>query len=140
MTGFPEGKYAFSCFTTSTVFTSLLERKWPVQYSLNISVGPAELHVWLELERPVSYVWLFSSLLVILGKSVTPGSQKAKTELGSGPHTRTHVRTHAPITMCKAKAALEGAGSVCNFILSVPRIKMARVLHSRPRHSLAPFL
>lgn len=33
-------------FTTHIVFTSLLERKWPVRYSLNTSVGPTELHMW----------------------------------------------------------------------------------------------
>lgn len=107
MTGFREGKCTFSlktkkCFTTHTALTSLLERKWPVEYSLNTSVGPAELYMWLELERPVSYVWVYSDLLGYLRKVITT----AKTELRS-PQTCTYTHTHP---MCKVKTSLQGAG------------------------------
>ena len=75
MKGFPERKCTFkkkkkSLKTHLAVY--IPERKWPVQYSFHVSVGPVELYIWLTLESPVSYVWFTLSCWVSWQKSVIP--------------------------------------------------------------------
>lgn len=68
MIGFREGKCIFflkikKCFIIYIAFIFLFERKWLVEYFLNILVGFVELYMWLELERFVFYVWVYFDLL-----------------------------------------------------------------------------